>query len=369
MNASDVWRKRSGWVWIASIWLGLGLFDAMQTVLVMKSEGMHHAWVRLFLVTVVSWLPWALATPFALRLARRFPPLHLRAYATWLAHIGACLAIGIVFALWIALLYTIFNPYADANPSSFGAIFVDRLENGILSFLVLYAGILTVSYGLDSRARLATSQMEAARLSEGLSQAQLGALRRQIEPHFLFNTLNTVAGLVREGRGDDAIRLIASLSEFLRRMLADTNRQEVPLREELAFTRDYLAIQQLRFGERLEVAVDVPSEFDEARVPNLILQPIVENAIKHGIAKRARGGAIRITAWSHDETLTLTVKNDGPPLAALPNADGPGVGVANVRARLNGLYGAASSFAIDDCSHGGVEVAISLPLRRSGVPA
>jgi hypothetical protein len=369
MSASDVSRRATGWAWIAAIWLGLGLFDAMQTVLVMKSEGMHHAWVRLFLVTVVSWLPWALATPFVLRLARRFPPLHLRSYATWLAHVGACLAVGTVFALWIALLYTTFNPYADANPSNFGAIFVDRLENGILSFIVLYAGILTVSYGLDSRARLATSEMEAARLSEGLSQAQLGALRRQIEPHFLFNTLNTVAGLVREDRGDDAIRLIASLSGFLRRMIGDANRQEVPLREELAFTRDYLAIQQMRFGERLEIAIDVPSEFEEARVPNLILQPIVENAIKHGISKRARGGAIRIAASSHGEALTLTVKNDGPPLAANPNADGPGVGVANVRARLNGLYGEASSFAIRDCAHGGVEVAISLPLRRSRVPA
>jgi len=355
--------------WIASVWLGLGLFDAMQTVLVMQSEGMHHAWVRLFLVTVVSWLPWALATPFVLRLAQRFPPLHVRSYRTWLVHIGACLAIGTAFALWIALLYTAFNPYADAHAGGFGAIFVDRFSNGILSYLVLYAGILAVSYGLDSRARLATSEMEAARLSEGLSQAQLGALRRQIEPHFLFNTLNTVAGLVREQRGDDAIRLIASLSSFLRRMIGDANRQEVPLREELAFTRDYLAIQQMRFGERLEIAIEVPSEFDEARVPNLILQPIVENAIKHGIAKRVRGGAIRIAASSLGDALTLTVKNDGPPLAAIPDSDGPGIGVANVRARLNGLYGASSSFRMNDCPQGGVEVAISLPLRRSGVPA
>jgi hypothetical protein len=207
-------------LWIASIWFGFGLFDAMQTVFVMRAEGMHHAWVSLFVTTVLSWLPWALATPLVLRLGRRFPPVKLRPFLTWLAHVAACAAIGLIFTAWTTWLEVLLNPYASPSlPAPFAHLWFDKFYNGILTFLVLYAAILTVSSVLDSRERLAFQRTETARLNEQLAKAQLNALRRQIEPHFLFNTLNAVAGLVREGRNDAAVSMIAGLSDFLRRIL------------------------------------------------------------------------------------------------------------------------------------------------------
>jgi two-component system LytT family sensor kinase len=361
-DTNDVRSRLRPWLWITSIWLGLGVFDAMQTVFVMRAEGMHHAWVTLFVISVISWLPWALATPLVLLLGRRFPPVTLRPFSAWLAHAGVCASIGLIFAAWTTWLAVFFNPYADAAPHPpFVHLWFDKFYNGILSSLVLYATILAVGYVADSRERLAFQQTEAARLSEQLAKAQLNALRRQIEPHFLFNTLNAVAGLVREGRNDAAVSMIAGLSDFLRRVLEDSTRQQVPLGEEIEFAQKYLDIQKVRFAERLQLSVDVPAELYPAQVPSLILQPMVENAVKHGIAKRARGGAIRIAASRQNGMLTLSVCNDGPSLPADWEMNRSGIGMSNVRTRLHGLYGDAFELSMKNQAAGGVEVLVSLP--------
>lgn len=354
------------WMWIGSIWLGFGLVDAVQTVFVMRGEGMHHAWVRLFWTCVVGWVPWALATPLVLWLGRRFPPVTLRPVGTWVVHLAACAAVGLTFAAWMTWMDFAFNPYLrNTSQGTFAHVWSGKFYSGILSFLVLYAAIVTVSYVLDSRERLALQQTETARLNELLSKAQLDALRRQIEPHFLFNTLNAVAGLVRERRNDAAVDMIAGLSDFLRRVLQDSSDQQVPLGEEMAFAQKYLDIQKVRFAERLQLSVDVPSELYPAQVPSLILQPMVENAVKHGIAKRAQGGAIRIAASRSDGMLTLKVSNDGPSLPAGWDLDGemarPGIGMSNVRTRLRSLYGNAFELTMRNQDAGGVEVSVSLP--------
>jgi two-component system, LytTR family, sensor kinase len=350
------------WLWIASIWLGFGLFDATQTVFVMRAEGMQHAWASLFVTTVLSWLPWALATPLVLRLGRRFPPVKLRPFLTWLAHAAACATIGLILAAWTTWLVVLLNPYANPSPPMpFAHLWFEKFYNGILSSLVLYAAILTVSFVLESRDRLAFQETETARLNEQLAKAQLNALRRQIEPHFLFNTLNAVAGLVREGRNDAAVSMIAGLSDFLRRVLEDSTRQQVPLGEEIEFAQKYLDIQKVRFAERLQLSVDVPGELYRAQVPSLILQPMVENAVKHGIAKRARGGAIRISASRRNGMLTLSVCNDGPSLPAEWEMTRSGIGLSNVRTRLQGLYGDAFELNMRNQDAGGVEVSVSLP--------
>ena len=186
-----------------------------------------------------------------------------------------------------------------ATVSPFLHLWPQKFFSGLLSFVILYGIILLVASMLDSRERLAYQETETARLNEQLSKAQLHALRRQIEPHFLFNTLNAIAGLVRERRNDAAVSMIAELSDFLRRVIDDSSRQQVPLGEELEFALKYLDIQKVRFAERLQVSVSVPSELFSTAVPSLILQPMVENAVKHGIAKRVQGGLIRDQGFPH----------------------------------------------------------------------
>jgi len=351
---------RRGPLAIAAFWTGLGVFDAMQTVVVMRSEGMHHAWPVLFAVIVISWLPWAVATPLVGALARRVPPARFRSPQTWLAHLSACAAVALTSAAWTAFLHAAFNPYADPRPPGVASIFADNLLNNIVSSLILYVGILTVYEGLRSAHRLAAAQTETARLNEGLAQARLSALRNQVEPHFLFNALSGVAALVREGRDADAVDAIATLGDLLRRTL-DNPSHEVPLREELDVLNDYLKIQTMRFGARLALRIDVPEEFLGVPVPNLILQPIVENAIKHGIARRANGGAIAISASAAGDRLILRVRNDGPPLADVREPEG-GIGLANLRSRLRGLYGDAFGLVLRD-DGAGVEASVTLPLR------
>jgi hypothetical protein len=365
MDQTRTHSQPSQWLWIAAVWSSVGLFDATQNVFVMRAEGMHHFWGRLFVTLLISWLPWALATPLVLRLGRRYPPTQLKPLSIWIRHIAACVFIGFVFSAWTAALEVLLNPWAKVpGPGSFLQILSMRFYNGLLACSVLYSSILMVAYLLESRELLAHQQTEAARLNEQLVKAQLSALRRQIEPHFFFNTLNSVACLVREKRNDAAVTMIVELSDFMRRVLEDSNRQQVPLEEELEFTRKYLDIQKVRFVDRLQCSVDVPSELLLAQVPALILQPMVENAIKHGIAKRAQGGAVNILASRSNGMLTLSVYNDGPSLPARGEKIPSGIGISNMRTRLQSLYGDNFKLNMQNQGSAGVEVSVSVPFKE-----
>lgn len=351
------------WRWIALLWLAFALVNATQIVTGMRTVGMEHAWSRLFATVLLSWLVWALATPLVLRLNRRFPPNRWRPIRVWLVHLATCLTIGATYSLWAAWLQLLLQPWGYVQVTSFWKTAFSVFYAEFHLFLILYAVILAVSYTLESARRLAQRETETARLSDQLSRAQLDALRRQLEPHFFFNTLNAIAGLVRENRNETAVSMIAGLSDLLRRVLDDSGKQEVSLAEEMEFLETYLDIQKMRFADRLQFTVNVPREFLPARVPSLILQPMVENAIEHGIGKRATGGAIRIAAARDNGLLTLSVYNDGP---CLPDdwELHSGVGIANVRARLHSLYGEACKLNIQN-REAGVEVRLSVPYQAA----
>jgi two-component system, LytTR family, sensor kinase len=359
-------RGDSGqWFWSALIWSGIALFDATQTVLAMRAEGMHHNWMQLFVTVLLSWLPWLLVTPTILRLSRSYPASRLDVPSFWLVHLFTCMAIGLASSAWMAWLENLLNPWGKLPAAQpFLRLWLQKFYNGLLLFLMLYGFILVVAYVLGSRARLARQETEAARLNEQLSKMQLDSLRRQIEPHFLFNTLNAIAGLVREQKNDQAVSMIAGLSDFLRHVLRDSNKQEVPLEEELAFTQKYLDIQKVRFAERLHVTIDVSSELFSVQVPSLILQPMVENAVKHGIAKRTHGGEIRIAAARCNGLLALSVYNDGPSMPADWETRESGIGIRNVRTRLQSLYGKSFQLTIRNQEPGGVEATVCLPVRE-----
>lgn len=355
----QVQHQQSSWRHIAGAWLGIALFDASQTVFVMRAAGMHHAWATLFFVRLISWLIWTLATPCVYALMRRFP-LSARRALPWLIHGTACIAIGALTATWIALLESTLDPWlAPHGPPAFAEVWKNNFLGNLLGDLILYSGILALRAILDARERLARQEADSARLNAMLAQAQLAALRLQLEPHFMFNSLNAITGLVREGRNDEAVAMIASMSDLLRRVTDRSERQLVALEEEATFLGKYLDIQTVRFADRLRCRLDIPEELKAARVPDLILQPLVENAIKHGIARQVKGGEVRVTASRDGEVLRLEVYNDGP---ALGEDYQPGVGLNNAQRRLAALYGEASSLALSNLA-GGVQASISLPYR------
>jgi two-component system, LytTR family, sensor kinase len=349
------------WLWIAVIWCAGGLFDASQTVFVMHLEARHHPWPPLFGIELVSWLPWALATPLVIGLARRYPITRGINLWTVIVHLVAFAAVSLAYSAWSALLQTLFNPWGNKKWPTFVDTWGMTLTYQAFTFLIAYALILTVTYVVDARESVARQVTESARLNEELSRAQLAALRRQLEPHFMYNALNSIAGLVRDNRGDAAVSMIVGLSEFLRRASEDSHRSQVTLAEEVEYLQRYLEIQKARFGERLQVSLDIPAELLGAQVPNLLLQPLVENAIKHGIAKRVVGGAVRVAGARQSGNLCLSVYNDCGKLPPDWDVIRCGVGIGNLRTRLQILYGEKSGLQLRRAETDGVEVLVTLP--------
>ena len=373
-----------GWTWIAAIWCAAALFNASQTLLTMHAMGVGKTWLRPFLIVFVSWLPWALATPFVIELARRWPIVRGEIFKAMSLHLAAFAAISVTAEGWSALLRVIFNPWHRSSPPTFVNTWSDLLVEQFMTFVIAYALILTVTYVVDSREKMARQMTETARLNtetarlnEELSRAQLAVLRGQMDPHFMFNTLNSIASLVYDQRGEAAVGMIVGLSEFLRRASEDSHRAQVTLREEVEYLQRYIDIQKVRFGDRLRVSVDIPDELLGTQVPNLLLQPLVENAIKHGVSKRRSGGEIRVAGICRDGALRLTVYNDGPwaqeDLAIAPAGGSLAgrsvaphrVGLGNLRTRLQILHGDRSELLLQPAEAGGVEVIVTLPLHEA----
>jgi two-component system LytT family sensor kinase len=351
------------WLSIGLIWVALGLINGTQIVIGMRAVRMQHHWTALFIVSALTWLVWACATPLVVALGRKFPPTRTAGWKPWPVHLAASMILGAADAVWIGGLFWALNPYGVPNPTSFRDDAISFFYQRFHVSLITYAAILAVSYMLDSLKRLAAREAEAARLSAELSKAQLDALRRQLEPHFLFNTLNGIAGLVRDNRNHAAVDMIAGLSDLLRRVLEGSDRQLVPLAEELSFLESYIDLQVMRFGDRLKVTVEVPLKLYGALVPGLILQPLVENAIVHGIGQCVDGGTVRVGARETAGILTLYIHNDGPLLPAGRVQNSSGVGLTNTRGRLHTLYGPACSLELRDHDVAGVETIVEVPYR------
>jgi len=348
------------------MWCAGGLLEASQAVLIMRfGEGRDAAWPPLFATSLATWLPWALATPWVVNLTRRYRIHRGMSLRTVAVHLAAFATISAVAEAWSALLQVLFNPWGNRQPPTFWDTWSITLLYQVVMFLIAYALILTITYLVDSRENVARQMTETARLNEELSKAQLAALRRQMEPHFMFNTLNSIAGLVRDRRNDAAVSMIVGLSEFLRRATEDSHRSQVTLAEEVEYLQRYVDIQKVRFGERLQVSVDIPAELLDAQVPNLLLQPLVENAIKHGVAKRVVGGNVRVTGTRQDRSVLLSVYNDGPSFPNDWQTNAPGVGLANLRTRLQILHGDASELQVRRAGADGVEVVVTLPLQEA----
>ncbi|HEX3949498.1 MAG TPA: histidine kinase [Steroidobacteraceae bacterium] len=212
-----------GWLWIAGLWAALGILEATQNVFAMRHVGMHHSWIKLFIVLTFDWLPWALATPIVIVMARRSPPAW-RSPRTWLMHIGLIAAIDFVASAWASMLDVTMQPWLpDFHINHFLVAWRLKIAGGLVPTLILYSATLAITYVLDSKARAAAQKTDTARLNEQLSYAQLNALQRQVEPHFVFNALNSIARLVREQKNDASVSMIVALADFLRRVAGSSH--------------------------------------------------------------------------------------------------------------------------------------------------
>lgn len=344
-----------------------GLMGAWQHVRSMDMGGMHHGipFTHGMAMRMPYWYAWALFVPFLQWFAHRFPLERMR----WLR--GAAIQLSVAAVVVIAhravqtglermlpqSLYALGDPYSR----TLGAFVSDALSDSI----GLYALLLGAAYLADYYARFRERELAASQLQGQLAHAQLQALRMQLNPHFLFNALNSIAMLVRAARNDEAVRMLAGLGDLLRAVLDDERPHEVPLRDELDFLRRYLDIEQIRAG-RLRVSVDVAPDAMEARVPNLILQPIVENAIRHGIARSSAAGLVEIGAWRENGSLLLSVRDDGP---GVGDGATDGVGLRNTRARLARMYGDAQTLEMGDADGGGTRVTLRIPFRAAAEAA
>lgn len=351
--------------WIALVWLAVGVITATQVVVGMAALGMRHNWVLLFFTTAAAWLIWVMATPVILSLSRRFPLARGRYWRTIPVHLAVALGISLGRIAWSAALEWAIDPLGIHPHPSYRSTFLVMVYMQFYTGIVIYGATVAIDNIISSIRHLARSEAETSRLAAELSKAQLEALRHQLEPHFLFNTLDGIAGLVREKRNEAAVEMIAGLGSLLRRVVGDSGTQLVPLGEEVSFIESYVHLQSMRLGDRLRVTVDIPAELYSALVPQLLLQPLLENAIVHGIGKLVEGGEIRLTARTSSGKLWISLYNDGPIFSSVMASEKVGLGLTNTRGRLLRLCGTESSVELRNLTQSGVETIIKIPLRTA----
>jgi two-component system LytT family sensor kinase len=305
------------------------------------------------------WAALAVLMPLPVWMVRRYP-LASGTSANLARHAAA----AAIFAFAHAALAAAVNSARAGGSVPFGALVSKALSFAVVIDLLFYLAIVgavhAAAYYAESRQR----ERQAAELQASLAEARLQALRAQIDPHVLFNTLNAVSVLALKGDHDAVVRVVGLLSELLRACLDESRGQESALAEELRIVDCYLAIQQTRFGNRLVVERDVDATVLDALVPTMVLQPLVENAITHGVTTAAAGGRVRIAARREGDALALTVTDTGPGFGASP-ANGRGLGLSNTRARLAQLYGPGHSLTTGPAAGGGARVHLTLPLHRA----
>ena len=355
------WRRA---LVVFGVWTAVGLFRALERwtldpVSVTRLEfGFREALSQNLLFSYL----WAAFTPLVATLARRFRLAGGSRAQTLGVHLAASVLVSVAHGTLFALVYPPLMgvPFHFAHqlrgvPSVLAAF--------LLANILTYFGVVGICWTIDALRLSRERELRASQLEAQLAAARLERLQTQLHPHFLFNALNSVLPLVFRDR-DAAARTVSQLEELLRRSLDSDAAQLVPLSRELEFLEIYLEIQRTRFPDRLRVSFDVPAELATARVPNLILQPIVENAIKHGVSAQPGAGQVAISAAREDGMLVLRVRDDGPGISDPPRPPvgrGSGLGLANTRERLRQLYGEEQRLDLVNVPEGGLEVSVGLP--------
>jgi signal transduction histidine kinase len=314
--------------------------------------------LRPALVQTVPWIPASLAVVY---LASRFPLGRGQWLRHGLIHSIAALVVAFGVNVLIVLGFWLQSGFVDVTTLFRQAGFWTalRLHVALLVYLAIAALTQGAVYYRSARER----ELHLARVETQLARARLQALNAQIRPHFLFNTMHTIGQLWRSGRSDDADAVLDHLGSLFHRVQSSTGSVEVPLEEELELVREYLAIEEVRFGDRMRVTVGTAPAALGCLVPPLILQPLVENAVRHGISALSSAGRVEVHAAVEDGRLVLTVSDDGPGFQAAPATAGSGTGLRNTRERLTEHYGDSAVLTFESGDGTGTTVRIELPAR------
>jgi two-component system LytT family sensor kinase len=345
-------------VWLAA-WTTLALAVSLDSAVQRALDGQPVRWGRILRLEFLTFLPWFLLSPALAAVSRRFPIAGPRRRWHLGVHAGASVGFGLVHT---AIGVSVGRLVID-DPRPWVALFAQSLSRAFMGHLLMYASAVAVLHAIDYYRAFRERELRASRLEAQLAQAQLAVLRTQLQPHFLFNTLHTVSALMARDV-PAARRVLSRLSELLRQSLDVEAAPEVPLRAELEFLERYVDIQRTRFEDRLAVDVRVEPGALDGAVPRLLLQPLVENSLRHGLAPRAGGGRVEVRAGVSGGELCLAIVDDGVGLPAGLGAPArEGVGLRHTRARLRALYGEAHAFELRPREGGGVEVHVRLPFR------
>ncbi len=362
---------------VLAIWVALGLLEAGKAYAGSRLTAGPLAWRTVLVGNLPWWLAWAALTPIVITIARRwrFDAGVGRAMAV---HVSACVSLSLLHHVVVGTLYFYTHTRGQIVPSATGEpvemtllLQFQRFFGGYFLLNVMtYAAIVIGYLGFAFFRRYRAGELRAARLEASMHEARLAALRMELNPHFLFNTLNATSGLVRRGEGEGAVRMLARLADLLRITLELGHDPEIPLEKELEVLSLHLEIERVRFGPRLTVDIDVDDDVRGALVPPLILQPLVENAVRHGIACHRGPGclAIRVSRANEGERIEIAVTNSGPAGDRPAPARGNGVGLQNTRQRLAELYHGAASLELRRLPGGGATATIGLPLRSPDLP-
>jgi two-component system, LytTR family, sensor kinase len=341
------------WLIGFGVWTSLAVLLSVRGLLYYYRKGGELPWAEVISASFIDFYLWGAVSPLIFILCRRFPIERGKVAQRIFLH----LFLGFTFAFAILqlslLCYWYFGyPNAEYYPS-LAAVFKKSvfdpylLHQNILVYWMTLLAAHTVRYYRQLRVR----EMQTARLSEQLAQAQLNALKMQVHPHFLFNTLNAISALL-DTDVKAADRMIARLSDFLRMTLKSSDAPATTLERELEFLRTYLEIEKIRFQDKLAVEINVEPQVLDAVVPNLILQPLVENAVRHGIARQTITGRVRIAAQRYENRLLIEIEDNGPGLKSEKSTNGQpqekGLGLANTQARLEHFYGRDFHFEISE---------------------
>jgi signal transduction histidine kinase len=363
LNSRAVWRYARLGLLFAALWTIPGLAAAVIHYL-RSLDSQYASWAVSLRLQLLFWYLWVPITPLALWLGRRFSPFEAGHRVRNIALHAVVAAMVSFTQLAVGLL--IFRSLSpDPSPLPYARALLFFLANYFEFDMVIYAGVVVAGQAFDYYRRSRFDAVRAAQLEAQLAEARLESLRMQLHPHFLFNTLHAISALMAKDV-PAARRMMARLSDLLRFSLEQDGSDEVPLAEELDFLGRYVEIQRARFPDRLQVEIDVDPSAESALVPRFLLQPLVENAIRHGADRRPEGGRVVVRAGLRDHRLRVEVEDNGPGFPVSPNGFREGVGLRSTRARIEHLYRDGGRLDLVAATGGGALVRVEIPVRRRG---